>query len=298
MGDHICAKVPPSPKTAPATMQHQNMSNPFTIRQMNASDQRLVQPSPLQKSSTPPPQTRNRAPTLSSRQMPTPKAVRPAPPRINPDAANKPFLAPFARSDSPASPASSVRSGSSNGGRPPPMRSQTSPMPRLWDPRPPSPEISANFDCAFPHFPTETTSGSRSSSRNGRRTPAGSERASSRSRSRQGGRIPVDREPKSPVPNAGESVMQKMQISNSGPFDGSQRRPSRDDRPQHELAPLDNRRPSMPKDQRLDQYPSRPSTANSNHSQVLLATTSMSNHANRSKTINVQRETPTLRARG
>ena len=264
MGDHTCAKAPPSPRTAPAAMQN---PNPFASRQFSGNDQRPAQPSPLQYSSTPAPQTRLRAPTLSSNQTPAPRAPRPTPPWINPDAANKPFLSPISRAESPISPASSVRSGSSNGARPLPLRSQTSPMPRLWDPRPPSPEFTANIDCAFPHFPPPSSNGSRPSTRNGRSTPAGSERASSPSGSRQDGRFLPELESRSPISNPGENnVMQRMNIRTAGPFDAGPRRPSKDDKLQYEPTPLDRRRPSIPKKAEPEELPPRPSTSSSNYS--------------------------------
>ncbi|KAI6803216.1 hypothetical protein KC363_g6569 [Hortaea werneckii] len=188
MGDHTCGKAPPSPKSHPASL-----SNPFTLRQMNASGQNAPHvPSPLQQSQPVElPKTRVRAPTLDSKPMLAPKPLRSAPPNINPDAANRPFLAPRPpRSDSPMSPALSTRSTGSNGQRPPTNRSATSPMPRLWDPRPPSPELSANLDCAFPPFPGPSSagSGSRPGTPSGRKTPGPSDRAPSRSSSRFDGR--------------------------------------------------------------------------------------------------------------
>ncbi|RMZ03492.1 hypothetical protein D0860_06778 [Hortaea werneckii] len=39
MGDHTCGKAPPSPKSHPASL-----SNPFTLRQMNASGQNAPHP--------------------------------------------------------------------------------------------------------------------------------------------------------------------------------------------------------------------------------------------------------------
>ncbi|KAK3071541.1 hypothetical protein LTR53_008447 [Teratosphaeriaceae sp. CCFEE 6253] len=248
MGDHICTRAPPSPHAQPASL-----TNPFTIRQMNASGHMPHAPSPLQQQSisVPLPKTRVRAPTISASPMPAPKAVRPPPPRINPEAANMPFLSPRPpRSDSPLSPALSARSGSSHGSRPPPVRSQTSPAPRLFDMRPPSPELSVNLDCAFPPF-APMSAGSGSSSRpgtaNGRKTPS-SERAPSRSSSRHDSsrsalpmqRAPWDVEPRSPVSNGGENVMNKMSTLKGGPFDANRRKPSN-----HEITPLDRRRPSL-----------------------------------------------------
>lgn len=240
MGDHICNKAPPSPKAQPASL-----SNPFTLRQMNANG--VHTPSPLGQSysaASPQqqlPQTRVRAPTLSSNSMPAPKPIRPAPPRINPEAANLPFLAPRPpRSESPMSPAISVRSASSIGGsRPPPLRSMTSPAPRIFDPRPPSPELSSNLDCAFPPFPPPSGVGSNSrpGTSNGRNTP-NSDRDSSRAGSRQGSRLAPEKDmfsmtPRSPLGNPGDGPVQRI----------GQGRPNQPDNAG--LMPLDRRRPSL-----------------------------------------------------
>ncbi|TKA34803.1 hypothetical protein B0A54_14016 [Friedmanniomyces endolithicus] len=191
MGDHICSKAPPSPLSQPASL-----TNAFTIRQMNAHGHMPHAPSPLQQQQQQQnkpvslPKTRVRAPTVTSHHLPAPKAIRPPPPRINPEAANTPFLSPRPpRSDSPLSPALSVRSGSSQGSRPPPpLRSMTSPMPRVFDPRPPSPEMSGNLDCAFPPFmPASGGGGSRPGTSSGRKMSAGSERGGSRGREGQDG---------------------------------------------------------------------------------------------------------------
>ncbi|KAK4546934.1 hypothetical protein LTR36_001666 [Oleoguttula mirabilis] len=246
MGDHLCGKADPSPK-----MQHASLSNPFTLRQMNTNGQHASHiPSPLQQQSQPVtlPKTRIRAPTVTSNQLAAPRPIRTAPPRINPDAANKPFLAPRPpRSDSPMSPALSVRSGSSNNSRPQIARSMTSPMPRMFDFRPPSPELTGNADCAFPPFPTPSTagSGSRPGTSNGRKTSTPSERAPSRGRPGQEARLAVETEsfnfaPKSPLGNPSEPARGRSSTMRSGPWDASGQGIS----PQP-LAPLDRRRPSL-----------------------------------------------------
>jgi hypothetical protein len=242
MGEHLCGKAPPSPKSQPASL-----SNPFTLRQLNANNSKPAQPSPLQFDSPPKQQSRPRAPTAGSSQSPVSRIPRAPLPKINPDAANRPFLAPLPRPESPISPAASSRSGSSMGSRPQaPMRSMTSPVPRLWDPRPPSPELSANLDCAFPPFPFGEGAGSRPGSSNGRNTP--SERSSSRADSRSEGRFPDPpiMEPRGPMTKAGDNVMNRMNTLKSGPFDASRRRPSKDERTEEETQPLDRRRPSIP----------------------------------------------------
>ena len=124
MGDHICGKAPPSPSSTPASV-----ANPFTLRALTAITSKPAQPSPLQNSaSPPPPQTRVRAPTIGSSQIPLPKSARPPLPKINADAANKPFLAPLPQPEIPISPASSTRSGSS----PTPLRCCPRSRGRVW----------------------------------------------------------------------------------------------------------------------------------------------------------------------
>lgn len=253
MGEHTCTKAPPSPKAQPASL-----SNPFTLRQMNANNSKPAQPSPLQFDNPPPQQSRPRAPTLGSSAPPSSRIPRVPPPKINADVANMPFLAPLPRPESPISPAASTRSGSSFAGRQPPQRSMTSPAPRLWDPRPPSPELSANLDCAFPPFPFGEPAGSRPGSSNGRNTP--SERGSSRADSRSELR-PVDNmntEPRSPMTKAGENIINRMNTLKGGPFDPASRRPSRDEQSQQEQRPLDRRRPSISRSDPSESVPPMP----------------------------------------
>ncbi|KAK3672383.1 hypothetical protein LTR78_007690 [Recurvomyces mirabilis] len=250
MGDHICGPTPASqPEQQPATQ-----SNPFTLRQMNAHGHMPHAPSPLQQQSQPPkatpaPQTRVRAPTVTSKVPPVPKLPRTAPPRINPDAANRPFLAPMPPgSDSPISPALSARSGSSDGSRPPPpTRSATSPMPRMFDPRPPSPEMTGSFDCAFPPFPAPSSVGSdsRPGTAGGGKTPTPSERAVSRGSSRQGSnaggaeRPPWMAGPRSPA--GSDNGMGRANTLKSGPTSSGRQPSDQGSVP----PPMDRRRPSL-----------------------------------------------------
>lgn len=239
MGDHICGKAPLSPKAAPASL-----NNAFTLRQLNAQNSKPAQPSPLQFDS-PARQLRPRTSTAGSNTSSVSRRPRAPVPQINPDAANRPFLAPQPRSASPISPAASSRSGSSHGSKAPqPMRSMTSPMPRLWD-RPPSPELSANLDCAFPPFPTSSDAGSRRPSvSSGRKTPTGSERGSSRTGSRQAGKFADVPSMESRSPNTKGTENTQIHTLKSGPFGPTNRRPSTSDKPQTEPKPLDRRRPS------------------------------------------------------
>ena len=283
MGDHICGKAPLSPKAQPASM-----NDPFTIRQMNASGQRptAVPPPPQQSQPADIPKMLVRAPTVTSSPMAAPKPIKTAPPRINPDAANRPFLAPRPpRSQSPMSPAISVRSGSSNSSRPSYQRSMTSPAPRLFNPRPPSPELSSNLDCAFPSFPTSSSTGSRPGTSNGRKTPTPSERAPSRGGSRQDSRLNAEREPfnhapRSPLSSGEDGTMPRMGGVAGSPSGGAgQRRPSVHDRASQQPTPLDRRRPSLssikmshePLPIPTEPIP-RPSTSHINRSQIPINT--------------------------
>ena len=255
MGDHICtgqsAESPPKSRIP-------NLSNPFTLRQYNASDRPLPE---TQRRNGETPFIHTRAPTLNK------KPSRIALPKINATAANQSYLSPEHKGlDTPMTPGMS-------GGKPGFQRSMTSPMPRLYDPRPPSPELSANLDCAFPPFPASSSSTPmRSASSQGRRTP-GSDRAQSRADSRSASRNeqhnltvedPYSYEPKSPRTNGGESVMQKLNTLKSGPF--AARRQESADSKDGATYPS-GRRPSAPEVQR------RPSTAASNKSHSSRPTT-------------------------
>lgn len=256
MGEHLCGGEQP---TAP-NGHMSTMSNPFTLRRLNASGQQLPSHPPV-------PQVSDsfRSPPKVS-QMPGARPPRSPLPKINPDAANMPFLAPGqAGLDSPISPAASYRSGSTNG-KPPFHRSVTTPAPRLYDPRPPSPELSANLDCAFPPFPTSNSPITRPSTSHGRRTPTGSERAPSRAASRLDHVINAEPEPFNVDPslaknNGNGSVLQKLNMIKSGPFSANKRQGSGDSR--DGIAFSDKRRPSEPT---VEALPTRPSTASSNYS--------------------------------
>ncbi|KXT13613.1 hypothetical protein AC579_9768 [Pseudocercospora musae] len=241
------------------------MSNPFTLRQLNASGNApSMTPSPLHQSNSEPavPQSRTRQPMLSSNQSGPSKASRIALPKINPDAANSPYLAPRPTGpDSPLSPGTSMRSG-----KPVYQRSMTSPMPRLYDPRPPSPELSANLDCAFPPWPSINPP-PRPPTSQGRRTPTGSDRAPSRGPSRFDRNLAAEEErfnlePKSPNANASENVLQKLNTLKSGPFAGARRQGTGDSNGPTPF-PASGRRPSAPAVEPLV----RPATAQSNRSQ-------------------------------
>ncbi|EME89201.1 uncharacterized protein MYCFIDRAFT_213566 [Pseudocercospora fijiensis CIRAD86] len=263
MGDHVCRGEMPAPLT---TRSHTpNMSNPFTLRQLNASGNGpSMTPLPLQQSNSEPavPQSRTRTPTPSSNQNGPSKASRIALPKINPDAANRTYLAPRPTGlESPDSPGTSMRSA-----KPGYQRSATSPMPRLYDPRPPSPELSANLDCAFPPWPSMNPPPSRPPTSQGRRTPTGSDRAPSRGTSRFDRNLgaeeePFNLEPKSANASASENVLQKLNTLKSGPFAGTRRQGTGDSNASSPL-PSSGRRPSAPAVEPL----ARPATAQSNRS--------------------------------
>lgn len=240
MGEHVCEKTPASATSAKSKSQ-----NPYTMDSI-ASDSEPASPPPTANYTTQPapPVTRVRAPTVGSSDAPVSKPTRPAPPRINPDAANRPFLAPHPSSPSsrsPISPASSVRSGSSAGRRPPPLRSATSPMPRLFDPRPPSPELTGGYDCAFPPFSPGQPISRPSTSHSHRGTR---ERAQSRGGSK------LDR----PITSQGSTV-------------NGLRKPSNPNIVAPMSAHVDGRRPSDTHSLRSQDDPiSRPATANSHRS--------------------------------
>jgi hypothetical protein len=174
MGEHVCDKTA-------ALTTGTRLDNPYTLGPSANAPPTSPPKDPNYTTNATLPITRVRAPTIGA-DGPISKPMRPPPPRINPDAANVPFLAPqSSMSRSPISPALSIRSmgsNSSNGRKPVPLRSATSPMPRLFDPRPPSPELTGGYDCAFPPFyPGQPIS--RPGTSNGHRMPSG-ERTPSR----------------------------------------------------------------------------------------------------------------------
>ena len=245
MGDHICGQVDP-----PVHMSSTRPSRPSSPEPpQSVSSRPGLVPSPLQQSESAS-QPRNRFMTLNGNRSGSSRPGRAPLPKINAEVANRPFMgARHVEPGNPISPVLSSHSGSSNGGKPAILRSMTSPMPRLYDPEPPSPEMSVNLDCAFPPFPPKPRSNSRPSTSNGRKTPNGSESSSSRSGSRlemvrsvEPG--PYGLEPKSPRNNAGENVLQRMNTLRSGPFNAKPRSGSSDLKT--EVMPTDLRRPSEP----------------------------------------------------
>ncbi|QIW95904.1 hypothetical protein AMS68_001422 [Peltaster fructicola] len=255
MGEHICGPAPPQQnRPAPAAL-----SNPYSPPQWNAPQQHQAS-SPLQHAHSPS-DAMIQSHTLAPATTGSSRSAKPSmPPRINPDAANRPFLAPsYPRSASPASPVLSIRSGrsgSSNGSRPPMLRTMTMPI-NLRD-RSPSPEMASNLDCAFPSFPTST---SRPGTSNGRKTPTPSERAPSRSGLRPGQEA-FAIEPRSPRATGGESVMKKANTLRSGPFDAGRRKTSREEKAAVPALPSSIAVPNPfplrePSPERMEQLPAR-----------------------------------------
>lgn len=236
MGEHVCEKTNTSTSVT-------RLDNPYTLGPVDAPP---ASPPKDANYTTQPtlPITRVRAPTIGA-DGPMSKPMRPAPPRINPDAANRPFLAPqHFSSQSPISPASSIRSAGSTGRKPPPLRSATSPMPRLFDPRPPSPELTGGYDCAFPPFyPGQPIS--RPSTSNGHRLPSGER-----------------------TPSRGGFRLERPSTAQGGAINGS-RKPSNGQVPPQLSVATDGRRPSVTHSVGSRDDPiSRPPTANSHRSQT------------------------------
>ncbi|GAB7366718.1 hypothetical protein MBLNU230_g0675t1 [Neophaeotheca triangularis] len=254
MGDHICGAPPtpvePSPpkRREPVQLAPPPASEPSPkIDQVfNASAaflpptaQPLYRPQPPPSPAQGPRQTRSRAPTVSSQtgtsRKSSPKSTRAVPPNINPEVANKPFLAPTQspkRTDSPFSPPFSATS--SDGGKPALLRTQTSPLENGSD-RPPSHQLSKNLESPFPRLepPGRETRPSNSKEQG---MGIGHGRAASRGGARQEGRLKADDgkydlAPRSPSGTSGHNVMQRMNTLREGPFQGGRRKPSRDERP-------------------------------------------------------------------
>ncbi|KAI9844709.1 MAG: hypothetical protein M1837_005451, partial [Sclerophora amabilis] len=143
MGDHICSSVP------------ERRSRPFRGVDLDVDADPVPPPTASKRwrseSSGSGFSTRSSSSQSPSLGSPNLRPGRIPPPRIDPSAANRPFppkdqLTPnssgYLRSKSPNAPFD---------GRRAPLRSATSPLPRMESP--PSPELS-NLDCAFPPFPT------------------------------------------------------------------------------------------------------------------------------------------------
>ncbi|WPH02401.1 Hypothetical protein R9X50_00526400 [Acrodontium crateriforme] len=247
------------------------VSPPMPSGPMNANG--FPATSPLQYSQPVPqasPQPPVQMPAIPVINQPRPtRNSRPSLPRINPNAANMPFLPKPTRTDSPISPAMSSRSGGSMSGRPSVMRGATSPMPRtpgIFDLQPPSPEFSANLDCAFPPFPT---SSNRPSTSRGRKTTS---EVPSRKSSRQDSRMGNDFENNN---TANEDGSYRVDTPTDMAYDGSRQRPI-----EHEIPkPLDRQQGSFSNPNHINEVspiasepmPSRPSTSGSNGSRPLTA---------------------------
>lgn len=153
MGHHECTSVPPSP-----TVPSAPTIDPYISRQTDTNETGSVQPSTQNLDPEQQLQRQQTAGALDNQHR-APKASRPGLPKINATIANQPFLSP---AQAPISPALSNRSGSSEGSkRTRKRRSATNPTPLILDPRPPTPELTGNLDCAFPPFPNTPVTSSR-----------------------------------------------------------------------------------------------------------------------------------------
>ena len=221
----MCSQAPPSGQAQPAAM-----SNAFALRQMNANETRSVQPpypqhNPDSVAHTP------IIPSADAYQPPIIKAPHPPLARISSEAANRPFLT--RTPPTPISPSSSTRSASSGGSRPPRKpRSAATSGTRIFDPRPPSQELSANMDCAFPAFPMAPASPKKP----GRNTSSGSGASRDKSRSKSHHRSDT----KSSGHGTSRVASSRSNSSRSGTrrsatSDGSSRRSSNETRLQQDI---------------------------------------------------------------
>ncbi|KAF1921347.1 hypothetical protein BDU57DRAFT_466729 [Ampelomyces quisqualis] len=195
LADHVCVPPPSSMTAASATIQPQSP----TLDRAGSFE------------------------TFSNRsERPAPNARMRAPPRIDSNAANKPFR--------PLDP-SPMNSSSDPRSRSPflsPMptksplymnRSATSPMPRR-EFAPPSPTLSSSFECAFPPFPSKRSATLQSPKPQTRERPEPSPRHLYAEPS------PLYA-PLSPRFDGGDNVARRMDCIAPGPFDGrAEQRPS------------------------------------------------------------------------
>lgn len=208
LADHVCA-----PSNKPATTSEER--GPPTP------------PKPARSFSPTSPPKLQRAPTFGSVSFSNrsdgqaPSGRMRAPPRIDSNAANKPFVS---LEPSIAGNHNDQRDRSQPSPAPPkspylPIRSATTPVPA---PRrklaPPSPKLSSNMDCAFPRFPRSATPQSTK--------PPSQERQDYVPREQYAQPSPMFA-PLSPMINGGENITKRMDRIAPGPFDGrSDRSPS------------------------------------------------------------------------
>lgn len=236
MGEHICTPA----VTEPSVPKHRtsSMSNPFKLRKYDTAGE---------SASLAQPETAG----MRSNQSGSSRLPRIALPKINSDAANRAFLAPRDTGlTTPITPSLSAHSGNSNG-KPQFSRSVTSPMPRLYDPRPPSPELTANLESAFPPFPTQAVVSGRSTPSNGRETPNGSDRAPSRAQN-------LELESSSVEPKSPGFMLQKFERLRTGPFT-ARRQGSGDSREEDNLEQKSSTvaAPAAPRAASPDSHPER-----------------------------------------
>ncbi|KZM26553.1 zinc ion binding [Ascochyta rabiei] len=207
LADHVCATAPPPaapsappPASAAHVQPHPEAPVPETLSPK------------LERATTfggPSFSARYEKQAYSSGRMP-------APPRIDSQAANKPFrpLEPSPMSSNYSDPRSHSPLPSAPLRSPYPLnRSATSPVPPFVSP--PSPDMYANMDSAFPRFPTKATPRSP--------RPQEHDRLNTTYNQRYAEPSPLFA-PLSPRTNGGESVSKRMDSIAPGPFDS--RRPS------------------------------------------------------------------------
>ncbi|KAL9077995.1 MAG: hypothetical protein Q9157_003080 [Trypethelium eluteriae] len=182
MGDHVCSGPQDAAKPSSNSAQSRTVDNPF-LKPSQGRDRLYSNP------------------------------AKAAPPRIDPSAANRPFLgrgqttpssgySNYSRTPSPLSPQSRTKS-------PRPLaRSTTSPLPRPYDP--PSPEFpSSNLDCAFPPFPT---------SRSGTPDSTNSSAPKTQDRSRKFNAEPDTLYASAQAGSNNTGILQRIKTISPGPF--------------------------------------------------------------------------------
>ncbi|KAI4665585.1 uncharacterized protein J4E78_003047 [Alternaria triticimaculans] len=204
LADHVCAAAPPAATPAPEPM------SPTSTISMG-SPPSILSPK-MNRAAT------FGGPTFSNRsERPAQSGRMPPPPRIDSNAANKPF-----RPLEPSPMSNQVDYKSRSPGLAPPKspfkmnRSVTTPVGRPM--APPSPDYSSNLDCAFPRFP----------SKNGTPKSAKPQPRERLEPFQQNYAQPSPLfAPLSPRFDGGENIAKRMNSIAPGPFDGTaDRRPS------------------------------------------------------------------------
>ncbi|KAH0545131.1 hypothetical protein FGG08_000743 [Glutinoglossum americanum] len=229
MGDHLCSAAPEPPRLPEPGFRFQ-ATPPGTGTNGSSNSIDLLKPS------------------------------RTAPPRIDPQVANRPFM----RQDqlTPNSNSSDSRDPSPVTPFPGPYRNAASTLPRPL--RPPTPELEGNLDCAFPPFPGKTP----------RTAPTDSRKGVDKSRMDQLYTDPSPLyAPLSPRATGGDNVLQRMNAIAPGPFGVQSRTFSADQPGETTQGPSHQRNQSSKHDATPPNrdgprtHSQRPSTAGSEKSQ-------------------------------